>query len=51
MSYSSSETPFFVSNWLEGEIRGSNYSSEEFDDCCKLETASRGPSPEEFDDI
>lgn len=53
MSYSSSETrtPFSDSNWLEGEIGGSNYSSEEFDDCCKLETASRGPAIEEFDDI
>lgn len=51
MSYSSFETPFSDSNWLEGDIGGSNYSSEEFDDCCKLETASRGPSIEEFDDI
>ncbi|KAK7844890.1 beach domain-containing protein c2 [Quercus suber] len=47
----SSETPFSDSNWLEGDIGGSNYSSEEFNDCCKLETASHGPSIEEFDDI
>lgn len=42
MSYSSSETPFSDSNWLEGEIVGSTPtgnrgpSIEEFEDCCKL---------------
>lgn len=57
MSYSSSETPFSNSNWLEGEIVGSTPtgnrgpSIEEFEDCCKLETASCRPSIEEFDDI